>query len=285
MALLATHRLSLPDLKELARSMGPVVAGIALVPTLACAAGAEPPPSWPQLPLSHDVLMRHFTHAPAKTLALNMTRPNWWTLATSSLCHVDASHRDNNLLGVLSAGWKPATALGPVGFALTFFGGHACAALNTVGHELQRRNWINAKTGSIMGPSLTSHAAKLWSSVSVPQMLGSSAGVFALLGFDLCLIVDEGLKLMNRWDDARDGSDERLFALAWMGVNLHQIVARVLSEQRSLGGGASVSVSHVGHLTGFAWGLFCFGAHYWYRRARVRASRVRATGGRRLGGR
>jgi membrane associated rhomboid family serine protease len=167
------------------------LAGIfAVVPTLACAAGAEPLPQWPTLiALDHQTLLSHFTHLRSgknwwEELVDLLKRKNWWTIATSALCHADAKHRDNNILGLLSVGWKPAHELGALGFALTFFGGHAAAILNTDGQRAQLRNYFNASTGGYT-PQLASWASRLWDSASATRYLGGSAGVFALLGVDL----------------------------------------------------------------------------------------------------
>ena len=41
---------------------GPALAALAAIPTLACAERAEPPPIWPQLPLSPLYLLQHFAY-------------------------------------------------------------------------------------------------------------------------------------------------------------------------------------------------------------------------------
>lgn len=253
------------------------LAGIfAVVPTLACAAGAEPLPQWPTLiALDHQTLLSHFTHLRGgknwwEELVDLPTRKNWWTIATSALCHADAKHRDSNILGLLSAGWKPAHELGALGFALTFFGGHAAAILNTDGQRAQLRNYFNASTGGYT-PQLASWASRLWDSALATRYLGGSAGVFALLGVDLCLAAEDLLRLLHAWETV--DPEQALLRLGWLGVSIVQTILRVHSEQQSLNAGTSLQVAHVGHLTGFLWGLGVFGALRWVRR--VRRSRMR----------
>ena len=53
MAVVAFRRLQLNDFYELA----PYAIAFAAVPTLACAAGREPLPAWPVLPLTHQQLL------------------------------------------------------------------------------------------------------------------------------------------------------------------------------------------------------------------------------------
>jgi membrane associated rhomboid family serine protease len=158
MATFAIRQLSLTDVYSLA----PYVAGMALVPTMACAAGKEAPPPWPQLLLSHTQLMSHFTFMRRSTA---VSGGRWWTLLSSAFCHVDGAHRDRNLISLVCSGAHPMASLGPLGFAAVFFGGHAAAAMNTAAHTMQVERVLGNLTWDV-APSLTPHAARLWSSAA-----------------------------------------------------------------------------------------------------------------------
>ena len=183
MAVVAFRRLQLSDFYELA----PYAAAFALVPTLACAAGHEALPPWPVLPLTHHNLITHFTYTTKENL-----RVRWWTLFASAFCHADAAHRDRNLVNLLLAGLQLVPEVGRCGLAALFLGGHAAAALNSRGKTMQLERYLDASTGSLAPSWLSARAAKLWSASGPTQsVLGGSAGIFALLGFDLCLKAQE----------------------------------------------------------------------------------------------
>lgn len=291
MAFVAGRSMSLSDVRERILALAPLAAGFALVPTLACAAGAEPLPPWPTLPLSHAFVLKHFTYVDG-----DFGRGQWWAVLASALCHTDGPHRDRNLLSLLCAGWHPAAVFGR-GLAAVFFAGHLAAALNAAGHALQRRRHLDASTFGLMS-WLTPSATRLWDNVAPPRILGGSAGVFALLGCDLCLKLEEAATLVRELDFDTAGAglafDERgptpaLGALLWLGVSVAQTLSLVQSEHRSLANGASATVGHAGHLSGFAVGIAIAAARLAWRRARQRRRWIapggRVVGGRRLGGR
>lgn len=281
MATIAIRRLTLGEYYERALVAAPVLVGIALVPTLAGAAGREALPALPLLPLSHSALLEHFT-----CTALGVTQRRWWTYLTYALAHSDAQHKWQNLAGVALAGFQPAGELGRAGWLFTFFGGVVAAALNGPGRELQLTNWLDRHSGGLLS-RLTPHAARLWSENTGWRLVGASAGVFALLGVDLCLTCEQAVAVARRWEDEpEEGRPECLYTLCWLGAAMAQTLSHVLAEQRSLASGASVSVSHVGHLTGFAWGVGVFVAlRVLAPRLRSRRRRSGGAGGRRLGGR
>jgi membrane associated rhomboid family serine protease len=286
MATIALHTLySHRDLIAYAQTAGPYLASIAVMPTIASAAAAEPLPPWPQLPISHDELLRNFTHTSGDAAC-----GRGWTSATCLLAHTDHHHRVHNLLGLAVAGWRPARALGAQGFALTFVGGGVAAALNSAGREVQVRNWLDNGTRG-WASYVTPRMAKLWNENGAWRLCGASAGVFALLGVDLCLSLEQARELLTAFEVATEEERPQLLgSLLWLGAAVAQTLSHVLHEHRALARGASVSVSHVGHLTGFAWGVGCWAVLVWGRkRARRRransAGRGTQGGGRRLGGR
>lgn len=298
MATVALHQLQFSDIKALAVTIGPTLLAGALVPTLASAVGAEPAPPWPQWPLTHATLLANFTAVPARVHA-RMESP--WTLVLSALCHADSEHRDRNALALISAGWGPARTLGLDGFFVTFFGGHVAALLNRSGHLLQLRRRLDTLTYNLLPEWAAPQAAKLWEQAVPQRVLGASAGIFALLGADLCVKGEAALRLWRQWQwererlDAIDGDDElmamltspALGALLALALNVWSVGALVWAEQRSLQSGASVRIGHAAHLTGFAWGAAVYAVRRvlwprWGAQRRARAGDF--GGGRRLGG-
>ena len=257
MAVVALRRMQISDFYELA----PYAIAFAAVPTLACAAGREPLPPWPVLPLTHSNLLSNFTFTIEN---LKRANPKWWTLLTSAFCHSDAAHRDRNLVNLLLCGLQLAPELGRLGLAVTFLGGHAAAALNARGLRLQLERFFDARTGSLAPTWLSGKAAKLWSTAAPPTVLGGSAGLFAMLGVDCCLKVRDALDLLRRWHYDPEPPVTELLLLV---LHAAPILSLVLTEARSLRSGASVSVGHAAHLTGFAWGMVVFCVHKAWNRA------------------
>ena len=64
-------------------------------------------------------------------------------------------------------------------------------------------------------------------------------------------------------EDRLDVAHERLVVLLVNALSIGQLV---MAEQRSLSAGASVSVGHAAHLTGFAWGVGVYLARLGWRR-------------------
>ncbi len=276
MATIALHNLTRGELLDYAYAVGPFLAGIALLPTLSCAAGREPPPPWPTLPLSHAQLSKHFLFSQGSPV---------YTCATSLLAHLDSSHQANNLIGVALAGWRPARALGPLGFAAVFVGGHLAAVLNSAGRRDQMRLWMDSQTRG-MATWVTPRAARIWERGGMWTSCGASAGLFALLGVDLCMTFEQASHLLSGWDAQPEEARPQLAAaLRWLGLAAAQTLGHVLREHRSQASGASASVSHVGHLTGFAWGVGCWALLAASSTRRPRGRRTNWGGGRRLGGR
>lgn len=243
MAAVGWRNLSLADAKVVA----PYAVAFAAIPTLAAAGGREHYPPWPVLPLSTTTLLSHFTFVRAKLPA------RWWSLLSSAFTHLDANHRDSNLLSLLFSALPLARRLGSRGMAAVFLGGHIAAALNTRGRVLQLERYVDRSTGRLAPSWLSAGVAKLFNTASPQAALGGSAGVFALFGFDLCLGVRSGLDLLRRGASEEQVVGEGLRLL----LGLLPVVSMVLSEHRSLEAGESLSVAHAAHLTGFAWGVAC----------------------------
>ena len=130
----------------------------------------------------------------------------------------------------------------------------------------------------------------------------ASAGVFALLGADLCLTLEHVLALLASLQRA----PEWMVAIGRFCVPINVLQALLLlpalqearavvvlveAERRALATGASVSVDHAAHLAGFGWGVCCY---LLFREARCRGwaapwrqltRRVRRGGGAPAGGR
>ena len=238
MATVALHQLRYSDVRAAALTLAPPLIGFAIVPTLAHAAGVELPPQWPQLPISHAMLLQNFTTVGGQDMP-DLTRP--WALLSSALCHADAEHRDRNALALIGAGWGPARALGAAGFWLAFLGGHVLALLNRSGHLLQLRRHIEASTYGWLPTWATPTAARLWSHAAPSRVLGGSAGIYGLLGVDICLKAETAIDLWHAWrseaaaqhdarlddiDDFVDGlaRSPSLINLLVLGVNTYSIV-------------------------------------------------------------
>jgi len=134
MAAVGWRNLSLADAKVVA----PYAVAFAAIPTLAAASGREHYPPWPVLPLSTTTLLNHFTFVRTKLPA------RWWSLLSSAFTHLDANHRDSNLLSLLFSALPLARRLGSRGMAAVFLGGHIAAALNTRGRVLQLERYAEA---------------------------------------------------------------------------------------------------------------------------------------------
>jgi membrane associated rhomboid family serine protease len=267
MAVVAFRRLQLSDFYELA----PYAIAFAVVPTLACAAGREPLPPWPVLPLTHEQLLANFTFRQEQSLLTNFTftqssRKKWWTLLTSAFCHADAAHRDRNLVNLLLCGLQLAPDLGRSGLAITFLGGHVAAALNGRGLRLQLENFLEAQTGRMAPQWLSGKAAEIWTKSAPPTVLGGSAGLFALLGVDCCLKVRDAVEMLRGWDVHGEPPAGELL---WLVLHAAPVASLVLSEIQSFRSGSSVSVGHAAHLTGFAWGVGCYLVRAAWRRMRA----------------
>ena len=125
---------------------------------------------------------------------------------------------------------------------------------------------------------------------------GASAGIFALLGADLCLTLERVLALLT---DLQRAPEEvvPIDVLQALGLSLpalQRMFSLVEAERRALATGASVSVGHAAHLAGFGWGVCCYLLFREARRRgwaapwrqltrRVRRGGSAPAGGRRLG--
>ena len=247
MATVAIHQLQWQDVIELVWALGPLALPTALVPTLACSVGAEPKPPWPLLPLGQANLLRHFTYVRGDA---SFPSGRWWTVLTSAFCHLDAVHRDHNLVGLISTGCSVHRALGPAGCAVTFLGANVVAMLNSAGREVQLANWIRSNTGGWAPGWFASNAARVWDGAAPTRSLGASAGTFALLGVHFMMACEEAAWLVRRW---RGGGAPRergevaqppqdVFKLLWLGVNIVSTASLVLAERQSFRLGASASV-------------------------------------------
>ena len=124
---------------------------------------------------------------------------------------------------------------------------------------------------------------------AAPQrMLGSSCGVFALLGVSAWLKLEALARLLLSENYSEPWQWKRVLPqLVFLGLDACQIAALVLHERRCVAAGASTDVGHAGHLTGFAFGLLYGTARSVWRRMRCereRRRRLQNSGGRRLGG-
>ena len=268
-----------------AGDFSPLLALHALVPTLAAASGREPRLSV-ALPLSLDVLEKHFTFS---RQALREGR--WWTTFTYMLLHGNQAHALSNLQSVLVAGPAATETLGVNGAMLTYVAAGVAAALDPFDFGTQRleriverwgvgervRRALDSVTGSV-------EAGNVWDKLSnafdktrksavraVAQQvnenvrsIGASAGVSAFVAIDTC-VVAEALFLGRRCD-----ANAVLHVVSSVFYFAHEW--RLIDAQDNIGHGA--------HLTGAAVGVAAFVLCRVFRR---RSSRWRDFGGGSLG--
>ena len=268
-----------------AGDFSPLLALHALVPTLAAAAGREPRLSV-ALPLSLDVLEKHFTFS---RQALREGR--WWTTASYMLLHGNQAHALSNLQSILVAGPAATDTLGVNGAMVTYVAAGVAAALDPFEFGTQRleriverwgvgervRRALDSVTGSV-------EAGNVWDKLSnafdktrksavraVAQQvnenvrsIGASAGVSAFVAIDTC-VVAEALLLGRRCD-----ANAVLHVVSSVFYFAHEW--RLIDAQDNIGHGA--------HLTGAAVGVAAFVVCRFFRR---RSSRWRDYGGGLLG--
>ena len=246
-----------------AGDFSPLLALHALVPTLAAAAGREPRSSI-ALPLSLDVLEKHFMFS---RQALREGR--WWTTASYMLLHGNQAHALSNLQSILVAGPAATDTLGVNGAMVTYVAAGVAAALDPFEFGAQRleriverwgvservRRALDSVTGSV-------EAGNVWDKLSnafdktrksavraVAQQvnenvrsIGASAGVSAFVAIDTC-VVAEALFLGRRCD-----ANAVLHVVSSCFYFVHEW--RLIDAQDNIGHGA--------HLTGAAVGVAAF---------------------------
>ena len=209
--------------------------------------------------LSMPTLLAHFTHT-----SESLKSGRWYTCLTCSLCHADAAQRDHALLSLLLAGWGPAASLGVAATAAIFFGGTAAAALNSAGRDLQTRRWLDNSTGGWAG-WVTPRAARMYNAAGFWRVCGGSPGIFALLGADLCLTLEQARSLLQRWEEEPAARPHLMGSLAWLVGAISNTISMVLAEQRALTHGQSLSGAQARKLSGtqhFAPGQLGHGADF-----------------------
>ena len=290
MASIAIRHLTFSDLVRYAQDVGPLLAALHIVPTLDAAAGHELSPVWPTLALSSATLRTHFLEYGRHDL---VSSGRWWTAFTSMLLHKNTEHLRNNAIAMVFAGFRPHSAFGSVGWWITLLGGNLAAVLSSrEGHERQTRAVIERLTGGYISQDgfLARNLARVQPAAGT---CGASAGVFALLGADLCLTLERVLALLADLQRAPEQvvPIDVLQALGLSLPALQRMLSLVEAERRALATGASVSVGHAAHLAGFGWGVCCY---LLFREARRRGwaapwrqltRRVRRGGGAPAGGR
>ena len=145
MATVSIRHLTFSDLVRYAQDVGPLIAALHLVPTLAAVDGHELSPVWPTLALSSATLRTHFLAYGRHCL---VSSGRWWTAFTSMFLHGHAEHLANNAIGIVFAGLGPHVAFGSVGWWITLLGGNLAAVLSSrEGQERQTRAVIERHTG------------------------------------------------------------------------------------------------------------------------------------------
>ena len=290
MATVSIRHLTFSDLVRYAQDIGPLLAALHLVPTIAAADGRELSPVWPTLALSSATLHTHFIAYGRNYMA---SSGRWWPALTSMFLHYNAEHLASNAISIVFAGLGPHVAFGSVGWWLTLLGGNLAAVLSSrEGQERQTRAVIERYSGGYIGQD-SRIASTLARAQPAAGTCGASAGVFALLGADLCLTLERVLALLAELHRAPEDVVP-LDVLQALGLSLpalQRILALVEAERHALATGASVSVGHAAHLAGFGWGVCCYllfreaRRRHWAAPWRQLARRARSGGGAPPGGR
>jgi membrane associated rhomboid family serine protease len=287
MATLSIRQLHLGDALDFLLTASPLIVGILIVPTLAAASGREHPSFPLTLPLRPAQLRQHFLWS--------HTSP-WYTAVSHVLCHANADHQAGNLSTLLLTGTSVHAALGRVGWWVTILGGALTAAADPFQwRDKQTTNWLNAWTYDML-PSFTPAVARAWTSSGAWAACGASAAISAQCGAEAALCLHQFLSLISLMRDS-DGHvpDTLLIPTITHALMLSRAVTFVLTEHGALSTGASLTIGHGAHLTGFGWGVLCYAGYALARRYRWRGPwtlrRERLTGqgsrdrGHRLGGR
>ena len=256
--MLAMHTLSVRDALDYTLTAAPLLGAILAVPTLAAAAGHEPLPPWPTLPLEPRTLREHLvrsrahldagssaahahaprahaphargepaesnrtrrptqiSHTPPVNLPSTSDKPptnlpqtshkpptnltgKWYTCLSHTLLHLDASHRDSNVWALLILGWLPWKRLGSAGYLLSVLAGSAAAAIApaTSARQRQLTGWLDAQSGEMLPQWLTPKLARAWGAIDEWAVFGADGAVFALLGSDLCLTLEEASNVLR----------------------------------------------------------------------------------------
>ena len=256
--MLAMHTLSVRDALDYTLTAAPLLGAILAVPTLAAAAGHEPLPPWPTLPLEPRTLREHLVrsrahldagssaahahaprahaphargepaesnrtrrptqipHTPPVNLPSTSDKPptnlpqtshkpptnltgKWYTCLSHTLLHLDASHRDSNVWALLILGWLPWKRLGSAGYLLSVLAGSAAAAIApaTSARQRQLTGWLDAQSGEMLPQWLTPKLARAWGAIDEWAVFGADGAVFALLGSDLCLTLEEASNVLR----------------------------------------------------------------------------------------
>ena len=256
--MLAMHTLSVRDALDYTLTAAPLLGAILAVPTLAAAAGHEPLPPWPTLPLEPRTLREHLvrsrahldagssaahahaprahaphargepaesnrtrrptqiSHTPPVNLPSTSDKPptnlpqtshkpptnltgKWYTCLSHTLLHLDASHRDSNVWALLLLGWLPWKRLGSAGYLLSVLAGSAAAAIApaTSARQRQLTGWLDAQSGEMLPQWLTPKLARAWGAIDEWAVFGADGAVFALLGSDLCLTLEEASNVLR----------------------------------------------------------------------------------------
>jgi len=151
-----------------------------------------------------------------------LRKGKWWTAFTYMGVHGSYQHAVQNLVALLTHGYRPWASLGPLGFYGAFFGGGAAAALNGPSKNLQLQRqlmpWLSApanlmrRAESLLPLPSQWHSSladlsERWAHMSSGKLArvwqphvkvaGCSAGVSSLAGVSFCLTVEQCYDLLR----------------------------------------------------------------------------------------
>eukprot|EP00123_Amoebidium_parasiticum_P004500 comp15796_c1_seq1/m.13060 comp15796_c1_seq1/g.13060 ORF comp15796_c1_seq1/g.13060 comp15796_c1_seq1/m.13060 type:complete len:279 (-) comp15796_c1_seq1:369-1205(-) len=248
-------------------TVGTLIGGHLLMPTLASSRGDEPPVlGYLYFHLTPRELRENFTYS-----QLNMQRGNWWTALTYMFLHEDEAHLVRNMFGLFIMGHSVHEAFGPLPFLTIYLGGGVVGALDkwTKNHQVTRL--LEELFSSSLNLGIISEKWNEFVKKGIPGVVpkinprfnyvGASAGVFALTGANLCLSIERLFYHLVHKRDPGEGPEAHIPPSLHTAVTLFNIFVlsnNLATELNYVNGGLSWQVDHAGHISGFAFGVGCY---------------------------
>jgi membrane associated rhomboid family serine protease len=213
--------------------------------------------------LSRNVLRRHFVFS-----KVAWKQGRWWTAITHMFLHMDNEHLVGNAIALTMAGMPIARNYGTITCYVVFLGGGISSAISCWGQSYQ---WLQSFRG---GPASEQSTSSSWWGESSPVValqemfdthilqkvapilvenvgrIGCSAGITALNGMDFMHAVEKAVVSAwypsNRFDPS-------------IMLHIMRTVTYLSVELTSVSSGNSSEIDHAGHLSGFGFGVVCYG--------------------------
>lgn len=211
-------------------------------------------------PFTYQFLKRNFVFSRAA-----WKEGRWWTAVSHMFLHGDQEHLMSNALGLATAGYPVAKHFGVASCYSVFLGGGIFTAVSGLGQayqELRKLVMPSQEDSSSWWPE--SFIRDTWNEKFAPTTasflsnhvgrLGCSAGISALNGMNVMRLIDQ-----------------IVVAILYPSSNLKFDPAAVLpllstiqyfsAEMNNVFYGNTSGIDHAGHLTGFGFGIGCYGLY------------------------